>query len=189
MARVPVVGDPINTNNVQHFQAYGFATYNLVSSYSIHRIWVIENNFLWYGVDIGVITKTTAHALQWRDYNLLITQVTRGVGLAWRTDVPIQNVRLQSSGRIISATLFDVLIVGVYAHSGTGFCKECDALFTEDLTLLLHDYNPTKCILLGDVNTTAFQAIYHVHSRGQSTLSSISEALEICGFMGTLFFE
>jgi len=123
-------------------RTYGIATYNLASMFNSTEVRVIEDFLVWEGVDIVILTETTNIALTWQDYkyinNFAVTD-TRGAGVAWRKDVPLEHIRLHRNGRLLAANLFDIVIIGVYAQSGTARHIQRDRLFTEELSTWIHE--------------------------------------------------
>lgn len=120
--------------NILNTQTYGIATYNLVSTYNVGKIRQLESFFLSKGYDIIILTETVNQPLDCTVYNFSMED-TRGVGILWRRDVPLSNIRLHPHGRLIAATLYDILIVGVYAPSGTALKARREALFAQELPL------------------------------------------------------
>lgn len=67
-----------------------------------------------------------------------------------RNNLNYSNVILNVNGRITSLTIDSVNFINIYAHSGSGFKKERDTLFREDI--LMHLAHGKENVILGDFN-------------------------------------
>lgn len=145
----------VHPTNVASQQTYGIATYNLVSTYQDYKIRQLETFFIHKGYDIIILTETANQPLTWSLFNYwnnVSSEGTRGVGLLWRKDVPLRNLRLHPTGRLIAASLYNLWLVGVYAPSGTASRNSRETLFQQDLPQWLDELQAPQYIVLGDFN-------------------------------------
>lgn len=99
-------------------QSFCFATFNVSATQAVVKWKYLEEQLNQFTIDIIVVSETTDLPFQSNKYvyvNHKLPQETRGVGLIYRGDIPLQHITLHPSGRIIYCLLNQLLIVGLYA--------------------------------------------------------------------------
>lgn len=85
-----------------------------------------------------------------------ISEDGKGTGILLRNNLAFSNVILNVNGRISSVTVDSVNYINVYAHSGSGFKKERDVLFNEDI--LIHLAHDKENVIVGDFNCVLIES-------------------------------
>lgn len=79
-----------------------------------------------------------------------ISDDNKGTAVLVRKNVDFSNILLNPNGRITSISVGGINFVNIYAHSGSGYRKERDVLFTQDI--IPHLSSNESNVVLGDFN-------------------------------------
>lgn len=94
----------------------------------------------------------------------------KGTGVLLRNNIEYSDLIMNTNGRITSLCIDNLNFINIYAHSGSGFKKERDQLFTVDT--LIHFKEGRENVMLGD-----FNCIIHTED-SNSAVKNISTGLK-----------
>lgn len=94
----------------------------------------------------------------------------KSTGVLLRNNIDYTDLVMNTNGRITSLCIDNINFINIYAHSGSGFKKERDQLFTVDS--LIHFKEGKENVMLGD-----FNCIVHA-TDSNSSVKNISNGLK-----------
>ena len=105
----------------------------------------------------------------------------KSTGVLLRNNIDYSDLTMNTNGRITSLCIDNLNFINVYAHSGSGFKKERDQLFTVDA--LVHFKEGKENIMLGDFNciilTTDSNSSFKNLSTGLKNLVSSMNFIDV----------
>lgn len=111
-------------------------------------------DFVWnHDLDIIFVQELAFENFTFLSTHTAITNISddgKGTGILLRNNLVFSNVILNVNGRLSSVTVDSINYINVYAHSGSGFKKERNILFNEDI--LVHLAHGKENVIVGDFN-------------------------------------
>lgn len=111
-------------------------------------------DFVWnHDLDIIFVQELAFENFSFLSTHVAISNISedgKGTGILLRNSLVFSNVILNVNGRISSVTVDSINYINIYAHSGSAFKKERDALFNEDV--LIHLAHGSENVIVGDFN-------------------------------------
>lgn len=99
-----------------------------------------------------------------------ISEDNKGTAILVRRNIETSDILLNPNGRISSIRIGGINFINIYAHSGSGYRKERDLLFSQDIIPHLSCDSPN--VLLGDFNCILLK------KDSNGTVKNISQGLK-----------
>lgn len=99
-----------------------------------------------------------------------ISDDNKGTAILVRRNIDFSDVLLNPNGRISSIRIGEINFINIYAQSGSGFRKQRDMLFTQDVLVHLSQDGPN--VILGDFNCILLK------KDSNGTVKNISQGLK-----------
>ena len=111
-------------------------------------------DFIWdYDLDIIFVQELAFENFSFISSHTAIVNISedkKGTGVLLRNNVNYSDVILNVNGRITSLTVDSINYINIYGHSGSGFKKEREILFRDDI--LIHLAHGKENLIVGDFN-------------------------------------
>ena len=81
-----------------------------------------------------------------------VSDVGRGTGVVWRSNIPISNIRVVELDRIFAIDVDHLTIINVYGHSGRSKRMERRNLYADTLAMFIRGLGQRSVMVVGDFN-------------------------------------